>query len=223
MRTKALLLTAALGAAGIATSMAQVYSVNAVGYVNVSVPLAAAPKVLTYAMLSNPLNGTNNNINTILPSVPDGSQVFRFTTGAGFNILETYYLGVGWDPGTTELPPGEGFMMVLDNVVSPNPTTVTFVGEVPQGNLTNAVPTGYSVKSSIVPQAGSLSAVLGFDPPSDTQVFKWNIAAQTYPIIYTYFGGGLWDPSEPTVEVAEGFFILNPGSGFQWGRSFTVN
>ena len=34
MRTKTLLLTAALCAAGIATSKAQVYSVNAVGYVN---------------------------------------------------------------------------------------------------------------------------------------------------------------------------------------------
>src|SRR5947207_10303632 len=39
MRTKTLLLTAALAAAGAASAMAQnVYSVNAVGYANVSVP-----------------------------------------------------------------------------------------------------------------------------------------------------------------------------------------
>src|SRR6478672_7317898 len=38
MRTKTLLLTAALAAVGVSSSMAQVYSVNVVGYVNKSVP-----------------------------------------------------------------------------------------------------------------------------------------------------------------------------------------
>ena len=47
MRTKTLLLTAALSAAGIASSMAQVYSVNAVGYVN-------TPLVTGFNLISNP-------------------------------------------------------------------------------------------------------------------------------------------------------------------------
>src|SRR5947199_53123 len=40
MRTKTLLLSAALTAAGVCSSLAQVYSVNAVGYVNLTVPQA---------------------------------------------------------------------------------------------------------------------------------------------------------------------------------------
>src|SRR5439155_26780565 len=61
MRTKTLLLPAALSAAGLASATAQVYSVNAVGYVNVSVP---AHKL---AILGVPLNGTNNQMNTTMP------------------------------------------------------------------------------------------------------------------------------------------------------------
>ena len=50
MRTKTLLLTAALSAAGIATSMAQVYSANAVGYVNKLIPTG-------FSMIANPVFG----------------------------------------------------------------------------------------------------------------------------------------------------------------------
>lgn len=227
MRTKALLLTAAIGAAGIATSMAQVYSVNAVGYVNVTIPIVGNP---CYAILANPLNGTNNNIATVLPNVPSGTQLLRFNSLTGnFMDPETFYglPGLAWDPGTANLNPGEAFFLVLDPAVSPNPTTVTFVGEVSQGNLTNNIPTGYSLRSSIVPQSGALQTVLGFSPVSGDQVFQWNNAL-TPPAydIYTYYGlpGLLWDPSEPNLQVGQGAFIFNAsGAAYTWGRSFSVN
>ena len=47
MRTKTLLLTAALAAAGVVSSMAQVYSVNSVGYVNLTLPNG-------FSMIANP-------------------------------------------------------------------------------------------------------------------------------------------------------------------------
>src|SRR5689334_14692664 len=66
MRTKTLLLTAALSAAGLLPSMAQVFSVNAVGYVNQSVPANGL------AILAVPLNGNpNNSLNNTLP-IPNG-------------------------------------------------------------------------------------------------------------------------------------------------------
>jgi len=219
MRTKALLLTAAIGAAGIATSMAQVYSVNAVGYVNQTIPLKAG-SALTYALLANPLNGTNNSISTILPSVPDGTSVFKFKNGL-FEGPETYF--GGWDPGTAVLAPGEGFFLVLDNATAPNPTTLTFVGEVPQGALTNNIPNGYALVSSIVPQAGTLQTQLGLNPAADSSVFTWNVTSQLYNDVFSYFGGGAWDPAEPVLSVGQGFFILNPGTAYGWGRNFSVN
>jgi hypothetical protein len=64
MRTKTLLLTAALSAAGIATSMAQnVYSVNMVGYINKTMPKGLS-------MIANQLNASPNNKVTTLFGTP---------------------------------------------------------------------------------------------------------------------------------------------------------
>src|SRR6266851_4855036 len=68
MRTKTLVLTAAISAAALATSMAQVVSVNAVGYVRVTVAAG------NLQLLANPLNQTNNDLNFILQLNGDGSQ-----------------------------------------------------------------------------------------------------------------------------------------------------
>jgi hypothetical protein len=220
MRTKTLLLTAALGAAGIATSMAQVYSVNAVGYVNKSIPLKAGAS-LTYALLANPLNGTNNAVNTVIPTAPDGAQLFKFTNGA-FENPEGYIDGVGWDPGTAMLNPGEGFFIALP-ATGPNPTVLTFVGEVPQGTLVKAVPNGYSALASIVPQTGAVSADLGLTAPDGANIFTWNIVNQVYDNPSGYIDGVGWDPSEPVIPVVDAFFFLNPSTGYNWSRDFSVN
>src|SRR5687767_13420891 len=96
MRTKTLLLTAALSAAGLASSMAQVYSVNAVGYVNQSVPGSGTPGVSRLAILAVPLNGTNNELNTTMP-LPAGSDevtIYRFDVGT-----QNYLDGIQWFDG----------------------------------------------------------------------------------------------------------------------------
>jgi len=213
MRTKTLLVTAALSAAGIASSMAQVYSVNAVGYVNISIPTSAT--AYTYVIAANPLNGSpDNNLSTILPTVPELTQLYFFRGGT----FETYlYVGAwlldtAWNPGEAafvELPPG-----------TTDPTTLTFVGEVPQGHLENPVPTGYSLRSSIVPQAGKISTDLGYTPNDLDQVYLYhNGGYETFLYV-----GGAWLPSEPPLEVGEGFFaeVLN-GPAINWTRDFQVN
>src|SRR5580704_8349750 len=110
MRTKTLLLTAALVAAGVASSMAQsnVYSLNIVGYVNIPVT-----KGKLY-MLNNPFDtGTGNNISNVLvqPYVNltdgsdggwDGTVIYQFSQAGGY-ALDGYNAGFGWLPGTTTL------------------------------------------------------------------------------------------------------------------------
>ena len=96
---------------------------------------------------------------------------------------------------------------------------ITFVGEVPQGDLSNALPQGFSIRSSQVPQAGELQGDLGF-PVSGS------------PTIYQFVGGAYkissydadfeeWD-SVPSVGVAEGFWVLNASAG-SWDRSFSTS
>jgi hypothetical protein len=213
MRTKALLLTAAVFAAGIATSLAQtpVYSQNVVGYVNVTVPAG-------FTMIANPLKGTNDSINTVLPNVPVGTLLYKFNGSFG-SPAEFAGVGIGWDTPSMTLAPGEGAF-----IQTPSSNVITFVGEVVQGTATNAIPAGFSIRSSIVPQSGGLSSVLGYPAVAGDWIYLFDKNAQQYAnggSPYESAGGNLWDPSEPTPAVGEAFWILKAAS-INWVRTFNV-
>jgi len=208
MRTKSLLFAAALSLAGVASAVAQnnVYSVNAVGYVNLTVPAG-------FSMIANPLNSTNNTIGTLV-TLPRFSQLFKWN-GTSFDIATM--TGSGWDHPEFTLAPGEGAFVSVGSQ-----QTMTFVGEVLQGNLANAIPAGFSIRSSQVPQTGDVTA-LGLTPALKRfdQLFKWNPGTSQYDI-YSLGSGGVWNPSTPTVNVGESFF-LSTSAGGSWTRTFSVN
>ena len=239
MRTKTLLLTIALGAAGVASSSAQVYSANAVGYVNLSL-------VNGFTLIANPLNGTNNHLNTILPlpATADGTTIYRYrpNTGAvgGFGDAITFFDGFGWfsadtDPNWLVLPPGEG---VFIQPSGPTPLNVTFVGEVPQGQLSNPVAGNnrFSILASQVPQALPIgetgnNATLQFPAVDGDTVYIFNSTTQRYKDAYSYFGGFGWfsanaddpGPVGPTIPVATSFWVQKSGPNTSWNRNFSVN
>jgi len=222
MRTK-LILSAAVLAAGLATSVAQqVYSVNSVGYVNVT--LSAG-----YNLLANPLNGTNNNVNTVIPVAPDGTALLTWNAAIqDFNQADTYFTGAGWvdgggNPTSTTLNPGQGFFIQNNSGGS---FSITFVGEVPQGNLTNQIGTIYGFYGSQVPQSATLTA-LGFPGREGMSYNAWNNSIQDYAQAYA-FTSGVWvdpdgNPNDPVPAVAEAFLLTNPGASVDWTRSFSVN
>lgn len=222
MRTKTLLLTAAIVVAGIGASQAQVYSVNAVGYVNVTIRNG-------YNLIANPLNGTNNNnINAVIPIAPSGSSVFKWdSVNQTFAQADSYIDGFGWADGnfelsSTVLKPGQAFFFQNPGATA----TLTFVGDVPQGSLTNAVNANYGFYSSIVPQGANLTT-LGF-PAQEGMIYNgWDAINQTYAQGYSYFGGAWYNNAFETVDpspaVAEGFLILNTGAPVNWIKNFSVN
>jgi len=212
MRTKVLLGAAALAAGLASTAMAQsnVYSLNVVGYYNV--PLGAAQKL----MIANQLNTTNNTIGSLLANVADGANFFKYN--GGFASYQYDGLGQVWDPdGNATMNPGEGGFFV-----SPSATTLTFVGEVLQGSLTNTLPIGTKVmRSSIVPQSGGVTSVLGLPGEDGDNLFTYNGGYSSYQ----YDGLGLvWDPTEPVISVGQAFFYTKSGSSVSssWVRNFTV-
>jgi len=220
MRTKTLLLTAALGAAGVASSMAQgtVFSVNAVGYVNVTL----APKL---NLIANPLVSADNTINGLFSSgiqggFPDGFTVYKFN-GNGFQLTSYDSLGGGFSPASVAsqtVLPGEGVF-----VANPKTTalTVTFVGEVMQGNLANAYPKGLSIRSSQVPQEGTAEQ-LGFTGKDGDTIYQFDSTKQAYKIsAYDSLGGG-WSPALGTLKVGDAFFLKAAAAG-SWNRTFSVN
>jgi len=228
MRTKALLGLAVLTASAV-TSMAQVYSLNIVGYVNQ--PVAATK----YYLLENPLTkgtapGANaiTNVITGLNDTFGQSVLYTYENGA-LVAAETYFAGFGWFPGTTELTPGKAFYLY--------PTaagTVTFVGEVVLTNTISLKP-GYNMVGSAYPAnlelatlglTGQNTAVsdIVYRYASDTGVFN--------PI--TYFNGYGWfdsgfpggtggDPKGPKLNVGEGVWYYNANpAAIDWKQAFTV-
>jgi hypothetical protein len=214
MKAKTLLLTSLFAAASGAVASAQstpVYSQNVVGYTSLSI----APG---YNLIANQLVTANNKIPQLFPNVPGGTTVYKFNNATGQFSINQYDADFQeWlDPNQT-LSPGEGAFVL-------NPTTqpfsVTFVGEVTQGSTTNSLPAGYSLKSSIVPQAGALQAVLGYTPGNGDTVYRWN--GNGYDI-HQYDGDFQeWGGGDPVLRVAEGFFLLKPVAS-NWVRTFNVN
>ena len=208
MRTKTLLLAAVLSAAGVASSLAQVYSVNAVGYVNVSLTAGLN-------LICNPLKVTaGNDLNHVLPltDADIGTTVYTFTTT--FNSAIWAGTAAGWSPNL-DVAPGHGFFISI----SPG-KTVTFVGEVPQGADSNIpVSSGLSLISSPVPQSLVLDAMAFPAETGDTVYFY---RGGTYASA-TFIQGVGWSPAaNATPAVGEGFWA-SKGTAATWTRNFSVN
>jgi hypothetical protein len=220
MRTKTLLLIAAVGAAGAATSMAQVFSVNAVGYVNKTIPKNS------FLLVSNPLKAATNTVNALFQPVPAGFQVFVYTPGKGYDVgtfddLEGAFLPAS--VGSAQVVPGGG-------VFVKNPTssdvTVTFVGEVPQGNLTTPLVAGLQIVSSQVPQEGTASD-LGLPHTTETgmtpgdQVYQYVPGTGYYVSTFDDLENN-FVPALKSLAVGEAIF-LKLAKANSWTRNFSVN
>lgn len=209
MRTKTLILTAALVAAGVATSMAQpVYSINAVGYVNTVLKPG-------FNLISNPLVAANNTIGELFKDLPDGSQVYKFD-GTRFTTAtkdETY---VPTAAANLTVLPGEGVF-----VRNPRTTdlTVTFVGEVMQGNLSIQLPQGLSIRSSMVPQTGT-AAQMQLPAGDGDQFYQFDPSTQRYRT--STYDAPDWVPALQPLKVGEAFFIRKQQAA-TWTRNFSVN
>lgn len=227
MRTKSLLAAAALLAVGTAASMAQsnVYSLNVVGYVNVVCSNG-------FTLVNNPLVPANAQIGTMLDDgangntvVPAGSVIFAFVNG-GYVANYSDEFGGGWSTPTQTITNGQGFFFQNN---SGSTTTITFVGEVPQGALSTALIPGYNMVGSKVPQAG-YAADLGLNSTDGDFAFRFKNGG--YAAYYKDEFGGGWSSSDPEVDNVKGPF-LNVGEAMffnrtdiagaaTWTRNFTV-
>jgi hypothetical protein len=189
MKRKSMLLMMALTVVtlGVPASRApaqQVYSLNVVGYYNLTL-------VPGWNLVANQLIQTNFNANSVLPVGPvDGSLLYRFNPASqNYYDAGTYIAGLGWYPksgnlndSVLEMLPGEGFF-----IWAPQQWIATFVGEVAQGSLTNPLPANYSLKSSKTLQAGLLTTDLGFPPyPGD---MVWRRCGHAVDALRAEFGG----------------------------------
>jgi len=218
MRTKVLLGLAAL-AVGLSTSVAQnVYSLNVVGYVNVSLQ---ASKL---SFLSLPLASANGDYtvgNTIKLDNGDGSQdfslLYHWNVGAQQWDGAITWFGGAWDNPSMVISNGAGFFIAANAN-----STLTFVGEVPQGVIPYSVPVGLSTMANKIPVTTNFP---GADVGNDFDlVYTWNQAGQQWNGANTYFGGA-WDSASadgPTLNPGDALFYANGGTALAFTRNFTV-
>jgi hypothetical protein len=238
MRTKVLLCAAAL-AASLASSMAQnVYSINVVGYVNVTLP--AGKNYIVANPLDATMGGTVANGNTVsnlfdantVSPIAVNDSVFSYNAAAGnYNTPIAYKTlgGAKWTGGTgptTVINPGTS--MVFANA-SASDAVVTFVGQVVQGPYTVAtIPAKLgALLGSPVPIGGDITnstTALGLVPTVNDAVLTFNSASGNYnsPSAWKTLGGKKWSPSI-TINPGQGFLYQNASASANvWTSNFTV-
>jgi hypothetical protein len=224
MRTKTLIIAFAALTIGVATLMAQTYSRNIVGYINLNLTNG-------YNLIANQLDadgtGTNNTVGGIFgTNLPPNSQILAWQPGSANYSAITWAKGksgYGWAGNTNtinqNLGPGGGvFAYVTNNV------TITFVGNVLQGTninpyMTNAV-LAYYLVSAMEPIQGSIQTNLNFFVSANDKLLKWTPASQTFGSTYTYSkgkSGYSWSPNTPSLNVGEACYIVTSN---QWTNIF---
>jgi hypothetical protein len=182
-----------------------------VGYVNTDL-------VAGFNLISNPLDNKNANGNTItnlFAAVPEGTTVYKFNPTTGSYSANGFEFGE-WSDKTQTLLPGEGAFVKIPAAGS---AKVTFVGEVMEGALSTAIPKGFSIVSSKVPQAGKIQTDLKFVPAEGDTVYQWKPATQTWSTLSYEFGA--WS-AEPDLKVGEAVF-MNAVAAKSWDRTFDVS
>jgi hypothetical protein len=213
-------------------------SPNVVAYHNQV--LASSPAGGLRHLVANPLNGPNNNLNTVLP-LPDaylGTFIERWDVASQSYVTNEFQgAAAGWIPNVS-LAPGEAFFI---HPVGPNPLVITWVGEVAEGILVNPLPPagGRALRSSIVPQMAPIGdqsnpfTTLGFPAEDGDIVELFDSATQQFKEPYDYLLGFGWEsfnlddpgPLGPSIAAATGFFITKSPSATQrnWSRDFVVS
>jgi hypothetical protein len=179
---------------------------NVIGYYNVVIP--AGQKL----MLANQLHTTNDVLSHVLPGpYADGTTYFNFNGT---------FSGAGWDTDANAwsadfpLKPGDGGFLY-----SQVRQTFTFVGEVPQGSITNT------------PLVQGQKRIRGYPVPKGIYLSQAGLTGEDGDTVFQFHGtysGANWDTDagEWTANlsnaVGEAWFIYKQGSQTNWVVNFTV-
>ena len=166
-------------------------------------------------MLANPFQSSSSTLSTLIPNPADGSQFYKFNTGL-FQTFTYDELEPGWVPnGNTRLEPGEGGFFRNNAAASLN---VCFAGAVKTGRLLNALPTGFAIRSSIVPRSGT-PAELGIPARDGDQIYLFSNGHYN---TFTYDGlDEAWLPFTPTIG-SGGTFFIRKNSAADWIENHTA-
>jgi hypothetical protein len=177
---------------------------NVLGYVSITLPPG-------FSMIANPLDAPTNMVGKVFKDWPDGTTLNKFDTQL-FRLVENAVKFSQWANPSERLMPGEGALFF-------NPTSdyrsVCFTGEILQKDLSIPIPAGFSMRSSPVPQPGSLVEDLEFPIANGDVVHLFDRDKQQY-VLHPY-ENGKWTAGTPMLSVGEAFWIAKTEPG-TWTR-----
>ena len=151
-------------------------------------------------------------VSSLFPEVPDGTEVYQIQSG---QFTTNVFRRGQWSRSDDAVNVGEGLFLL--NPASTSVVT-TIAGPILQGDLTNLVPAGLSLRCAIIPRQGKLTQTLGLKLSAFDNVYIWtNGILQTF----TFMPDGSWRPFEPTVAVGQGFMI-NASKPLNWVIHFSL-
>ncbi len=182
-------------------------SSKTVGFVTWDIPYG-------YSMRAMPLLNGRNTVGELLNALPPDVMAYKYHPGTGFSIIMR--LGGEWgDPNETLLP-GEGLIVRSG---SPNTYRLCLVGEVPEGERTRQLPTGWSIQSALFPQAGRVDTDLGMPLLKGNNIDLLDTYNYEYRP-YVYEGDGKWDSHGiPQVPIGEAFWLWRTSAGV-WTNAY---
>ncbi len=151
---------------------------------------------------------------------PTATQQFWRAQGASALTAAQFTANVfssgAWSDPNQDLPPGLGFI-----VYNPSSTGFTnvFAGQILTGTSTNSIPAGWSIRGSMVPRKGGLTAVNTLTPSPGDTVFLMSAGAVKQ---FSYSANATWTPSEPQTGIGEGFIIFAQRA-FDWDETLNFS
>jgi hypothetical protein len=206
-------------------AQSNVYSLNVVGYVNLTLTNG-------FQMVANQLDfdgtGTNNSLVTVFgTSLPNLSRAYVYNaTSASFSIATYVASTTTWSGATTAaaaaLNPGGGVFLSIPATATV-PITVTTVGTVLQGSLSTPYAAGFNIISSQVHVDGGAGALgLTNNASNLDYVYQFLPSTQGYGPKHIYVAStGSWSGGEPQFGVGEAFWYNAHVAG-DWTVTFNV-
>jgi hypothetical protein len=187
------------------------YCSQPIGFARVTV----GPGTGTNALIANQLDAPVNTLdglfnlgpNHTMPdgsSLPPGSEIMKWNGSSSYDVYTWNGTDWGGNGGVT-LAPGEGAFLVIPT--NNPPVTVTFVGLVREGQLAIPLAAGYSMVSSMLPEAGGIQSVLGYQPYKQDQVLFWNGNGFSLSTCTILNGNLRWSAGEPVLNVGQAVFM----------------
>ena len=171
-----------------------VASTAVLGYASISLPPG-------FSLIANPFHQGNNVVADAFKGWPKGTTLNKFDAVL-LRLTENTLKDGQWTNPSQTLAPGEGAIFF-------NPTeeykTHSFIGEVAQGALTLPIPSGFSLRSSMVPKAGNLLDDLKFPVADGDVIHLFDRDRQKYAL--HAFNDGRWQYGAPLLGIGEAFWV----------------